>query len=448
MFAYLSPLVFGIALLLFELLQGNALLAAIQITTMAALSFSLGLWCLRRGVMHPLVWWPIGFLLYAIPYPIILLIEGRPSIASEVMSLNWVALAASIVGISLIADPLRNSHGAANQWGAAWQPGADKSVLRLMIMTCLLLACMAAALAAASGIATKRDFLNLSNEVVWLRLIMLALVAVALLPALMIQRRDQSRGFGGALELSLYAAALLLVVAVTGERDYILRLGVAALFILYFPNRAPTRTRFIVLILSAWPLIWLSAALKPGVDVASLGYTGLESILYSDFAASGRIIAFLIEQGAVPGSANTLSSAFERLLPFGMAGGSTEVLGGGGQWFHNVFRPDVGQGGVSGWGFSLVADAWISGGYPAVLVIFFIIGIWIALLYRFAYRGPMWFALFVFSSSNFVYALRADLASVLAMNIKFALVVFLTPVLITKAMRSLSQRRLTVPAAR
>jgi len=238
------------------------------------------------------------------------------------------------------------------------------------------------------------------------------------------------------------ATFLVLVVGfgVTGERDYIFRFLLFS-FLLYFSAQYRQKYRSYYLILAALSLYIIlpfSQAAKSFLLSGGIDYTGfsIEGIFKNEFSSAGRNLHYVMLREITGFNGETIIWDLKRFV------GQSESTGA---WFNSEVRNLFGDGGTSGWGFSLAAEGYINFGYVGPAMIMFALGLVTAHLHSFARKSELWFIFYLSYMPMMIYVLRADLANYLGLGFKvnLAMVLVLWCVRYLGALSSAGNKRKT-----
>lgn len=85
-------------------------------------------------------------------------------------------------------------------------------------------------------------------------------------------------------------------------------------------------------------------------------------------------------------------------------------------WFHNMFF----EGHRTGYGFTLVGEGYVNGGFFGVVIVMVFVGLLIRSLYSYASKSKYGMFMYIFMIPYFIYSVRADIANILSALVKYA----------------------------
>jgi hypothetical protein len=186
---------------------------------------------------------------------------------------------------------------------------------------------------------------------------------------------------------------------------------------------------FLTAVFSAFPIVSLSALLKPN---GTIDYSGLiEFIFNSEFSSGSRNLSLILLNGQSYSSTDTIlpgilkGLGLEKLMWFV----SDNKLQSGNIWFNETYRFFENSSGQSGWGFSLIADGFINFNIYGVILIYLFIGLIIVFFYRLAFRNIWFMSYYIFLAFTIIYSLRADIANLISPLLWHGIFIFYFPYL-------------------
>lgn len=409
----------------------------LQIALFAGVVVSLLLYFESAGPLHPAAWFSVFLFLYAVHYPLFLLdTKAIYAESLQVLPLHFLALAGFLIGIiSTSSKPLQVPR-------MPIRAGALRVLILLLIPICVGLVIMLLVL----GIGSKREYIDtvVSGSFGMLFLSFQIISITYLVYAL---RLTHSAGAECSLRHSFFTTlgisvfiVLILGFGVTGERDILFRLGLLIYLCLMALKRGPTYRfwHFIVLSFTSVFLVNILQGLK-GFLVASSDENPTSrnvSIFLNEFFSAGRNLAYVLSRNIEPVGGETYIWAVERyfrvLFPDTMSAT---------QWFNSVVRVSFGDGGTSGWGFSLVAEAYLNFGAVGIFLFFLFVGLLTSALYSLARRSTFWFIFYLLFIPTLVYVIRADFANFLSLVFKINIFIVGLIWVFGKSLEILARRR-------
>lgn len=391
----------------------------VQVALFAAVVLILLLHLEGAGPLHPAVWFSVFLFLYSVNYPLFLLTYGEPQTESSlILPLNFLALSGFLLGqvmtskkpITVPAIPLT--------------AGAVRTIILALLPICIALFVLVFAL----GIGSKREFIDTTHQLsiapffIFFQMITVAYIVYAL-------RLSHTSGVRRGLKHSFFTVlgivvlgVLFLSIGVTGERDLFLRAGLLVYLSLMALGRGPNYRfwHFILIGFAGVYLVNVFQALK-GVLLDSGNdavIDPIQSIFWNEFASAGRNLDYVLSRKIEPLYGDTYVWAVMRYFDFLFPDAMSAT-----QWYNSIVRNDFGDGGTSGWGFSLVAEAYLNFGPAGIFVVFSLIGLLTATLYNWARRSAFGFLFYLLFIPTLIYVLRADVGNLLSLAFKINLAV-------------------------
>ncbi|MFA7586646.1 MAG: O-antigen polymerase [Novosphingobium sp.] len=372
------------------------------------------------GPLHPAAWFSVFCFLYSVNYPLFLLTTGQSYTELPlILPLNFLALTGFLVGLILTSSkPMKVPV-------IPWSAGALRTIILVIMPICAWLVYSVMT----SGIGSKREFIDTARQsgtdslFLFFQVITVAYIAYALR---LLQTTGADRGlrhsFFTLLGLSVLAVQLLSFGA-TGERDIILRMGLLIYLCLMAMGRGPAYRfwHFILIGFAGVYLVGILQGLKGFLlgDGAEAAVGTNQSIFWNEFAAAGRNLDYILSRNIARLDGESYVWAVMRYFDFIFPDAMSAT-----QWYNTIVRNDFGDGGTSGWGFSLVAEAFINFGPIGIFIAFLFIGLLAAMLYRAARGSAFGFLFYLLFIPTTIYALRADAGNLLttAFKVNLALV--------------------------
>ncbi|MCO7622419.1 MULTISPECIES: hypothetical protein [Pseudomonas] len=222
------------------------------------------------------------------------------------------------------------------------------------------------------------------------------------------------------LGVLLYVLFCLFYVLLTGERDILFKV-IFGFLIIYFDQRRSFS--FVKMLGIFGGLVFVvpvsqyfkGVLLSGGVNFDRVGW---DLILYSEFMSASRNFYSLLVFDAQQDLTFLIQDIMRAFVPsilVGDTGVQSSV-----SWFENVFRPEHGFEGTSGWGFTIVGFGYIVGGIGGIILIMTFYAWLLAVLYSYRWASLYWYSFYILALAAFVYVLRADLANLLSMLFKIS----------------------------
>ena len=148
----------------------------------------------------------------------------------------------------------------------------------------------------------------------------------------------------------------------------------------------------------------------------SLNSFGLELILSNEFTSSGRNLYSLVYFGVQNSFSYLFNDVFRAFIPTMLI--PDIGINSTANWFNSIYRYSHGFSGSSGWGFSLIGEGYLIGGYFGVMLLMIIYASVISFFYNLRFKSVYFYAFYVLLFLVSIYVLRADLANFLSQAFK------------------------------
>lgn len=211
-----------------------------------------------------------------------------------------------------------------------------------------------------------------------------------------------------------------LFVLVMGQRDAIFRLGLVYLIVFFDKrNRSVFLPASCILIAAVFLVpfsqFFKSFLLSGEVDVTR---TGMELVLSNEFIAAGRNLYSLVYYG-VDHSYTYLLSDMARAFAPTIITPDLDIQSMT-SWFNREYRIDHGFSGVSGWGFTIVGQGYVVGGYPGIAVVMSMYAAVLSIFYNMRYKNIYFYVFYILVFIASIYVIRADLANLFSQAFKIS----------------------------
>lgn len=367
----------------------------------------------RAGPLYPAAWFSVFLCLYSINYPLfVLTFEGTasPSLA-QILPLNFLALNGFLLG---------SAFARLNPFEAP-RINLSKSAVRAIIWVSSICSLLLLVFVQYLGLGTKREVVDTINAlgIEPLFLVFQILTISAICYGICIYQSAERGSLKSFFATPCLVTFVVLIMAfgITGERDLLFR-GLLLVFLAYGALTKGRAYKFWhypalgVLVIYILPFMQsLKGFLLP--SNGGLHAQQFASIYWNEFASAGRNLHNIIEWDVPFVYGETFSNAFVRYFDFLGTNAQSST-----QWYNQVIRVAHLEGGTSGWGFSLVADAYINFGGVSVFISFLLIGALTSILYRAAARNGFAFVFYLMFIPTAIYVIRADLANLLSLTFK------------------------------
>lgn len=361
----------------------------------------------KKGILHPFSWMPLFFLMYSISYPLYRLYfsDFSSDYIYQIIPLNFVGFIAFVIGCLLLEK---------NKTTQDANFLSQDKALRV-IGWALIIFCNGLNLfILKSGVSTKREYLTLvqSNGI---EPLFTAYFLLALVGALVLKNKiNKHSKLKKDNFLIMTFATFFISYGLTGERDLMFRFLLLLFFILfayYFKYKA---WKLIIGLVGFAFILPATQQLKSFFVANTIQSVELQegAFLNNEFASSGKNILYLLERGVTGYGWEIFINDILRVFSF-IGTNSLSATA----WFNEVLRNDYGDGGTSGWGFSMVGEGYIAFGILGIVLLFVVLGLITALLFN-RIHNRFFFCLYLLYIPVFIYVLRADLSNFLSLNFK------------------------------
>ncbi|MGR5341953.1 O-antigen polymerase [Vibrio astriarenae] len=209
----------------------------------------------------------------------------------------------------------------------------------------------------------------------------------------------------------------LLYVGFTGERDTLFRNLICLLIIFYSKKENFGSLKIILFIFAVSLVVPVSQAFKA---VLLSGFNGLvlelNTIFSNEFVSASRNLYSLLHFKADFDISFIFRDIARAFVPSAFLSGSD--IYSAGQWFNSEFRVVNHFSGRAGWGFGIIAEGYLLGGYFGVFIVMTIVAALISTLYVKTQKSEYHFVWYILSLTVILYVMRADVANLLSQVFK------------------------------
>lgn len=379
----------------------------------------------ENGILHPLSWFPIFYLLYGISFVVYeSLEESNLLFIDQIIPLAFLGLAGFMTPLiffnkNKILFPM-----------VRLKNNSIKLVWSIFGIVCILLIVYVIG----SGVSSKREFLDNIGGMGSL------FVSFSIIPLIYCIKLIKEKKFS-VLDPYFILTFLLLFIAfgVTGERDYIFRF-LFFILLMYFSIKKYNLSIFILLMMLVVIVMPLTQLMKGYlISTESIVYSfefKLNTFFYNDFYSAGRNLNYILEKQIPLMYGETFIWDIKRFFNFIYVDQQST-----GAWFNDSFRAQYRDIGTSGWGFSLVAEAYMNFGKLGVFCLYSLIGLISGILYKISYKNLYNFLFYLLYVVVVIYVTRADFANYLSLVFKINLISILSLCLLLKAIDKIQKGR-------
>ncbi|PML99404.1 hypothetical protein BCT63_20585 [Vibrio kanaloae] len=218
------------------------------------------------------------------------------------------------------------------------------------------------------------------------------------------------------ITLGLILSMLLIFVlySVTGQRGFLFHLAFSLFAVSCFINRSVFSFRFYPILVFVIILLPLSQLAKGFlISDKDVEYViDYKLISLGEFSSAGKNLSFILDYFENTRFGFKLFY-MDILRTLGVDGVSSTNV-----YFNKEMRTGLGYNDTYGWGFSLVAQSYLSFGYFGVCVFFYTLGTLSQSLYNMVYKNVFYLVCYINFIYYLVFGIRADLASLLSLGLK------------------------------
>lgn len=370
----------------------------------------------RFDLFHPYVWYSLFFSLYALGYPILLVMnENNPiyyyGYSNELFYLHWAALFTFLLIVSpKISEKIDLKH-----------PYEVRNVFifnTFFYWILTILSILYFLYVQVSGSSTKvnlSDGVSVTSLGVKMLLIYVLVTTIELVKHLYKKQNHQfyKKSF-------ITTLILLLIMFFTAERDLLFRFILIVFFVYYiFLYKQNHKFKLVIIgtlffisipISRSFKFFWMRG------ETESLNSNLLAEFINSEFHTQSRNVQLLINNSIYKSYFEYSSILNAPLKLINMD--KFSML----EWFQNTFY----QNKTTGMGFSLVGEGYLNGNYIGVICIFFIISLFVKISYINSSKNMYYLVIYLLMIPITIYTMRADLNNFLSQSIKQ---IFLTVIL-------------------
>lgn len=277
----------------------------------------------------------------------------------------------------------------------------------------LLFILVAIMVTAGQGHTTKREILdsgsvlkNISELFFYVLLVIVMLITL---------RRGKQLISYKAVMVVLVGLGFLLLL---GERDVFFRVAILGFLLFVDKKNIPVFVSVLFVVALAVIIVPLSQGLKAVFLSGEFSFTGLDLrlVFSNEFVSAGRNVYSLMYYGVDNSFSFIVHDVLRAFVPSVLFSGAE--IQSTGSWFNSVYRLEHGFHGTSGWGFSLIAQGYLTSGYFGVFLIMTIAATILSMIYRKSYDTEYWYVFYLMALTTYVYIIRADFANLLSQVFK------------------------------
>jgi hypothetical protein len=380
------------------------------------------IWLGREDIAHPFVWFIPVYALYAIAAPIGNAITELPTVPlhRSVVEVQYLGLWGFATGAALLSSGSNPSYRRVGN-----PPPYTPYLFPLLWLALVTALCVTAVFGLSMwllGDISKPELMR-TGSVIFRTQASVSLLFLGVFGLLMLRRFR--KGTGGYFTMLVVTGVYALLLSyLSDERDIVVRYMVIAVFVVHMVER---QLRLRALIFSGVVCIAALGALGMHRSVQAFGGPQatvitriLDNSLLGEFYFVSSNLSRVIEEfetgGVEPLQGQTLLRGLSGAvlptsweLPFMSAETATV-------WFNRMFFPEAYRAG-HGRGFSLVAEGYANFGRPGAFLLLCLVSVLLHAAYS-ARSHPMVAVAYVVALPGVLYAIRGDVASIMAFGVK------------------------------
>lgn len=387
------------------------------------------------GGLHPLSWFSPFFYLYAVSYPLYQFIIGYQDRSLDyIIPLHHFAYISFAIGVLVLRQKAVGIPSIKKGYNSVKYVHyfAIFFSVALLFYTFLL------------GAGSKREFFDITRGL-GISNLYLVFTFISITSGMLYIVNLNKYGYEKRLEIlkskKILSVFLILVLAfgLTGERDYIFRFIIIFLMIYFGTLRKYKIVYILVPVLLLFIFMPFSHELKAFIAKQNfiIALPELKDFFYGEFYAPGRNLHYVINMdvGQVQ-RGDIYINAIKRYFSFIFTDANSST-----EWFNKEVRAWYGDSGSSGWGFSLVAQAYLYAHWVGVFSLFFLVGFISSIVAKYADKNHAGYLFYLLYIPTLIYVTRADLSNYLSLVFKVNLFMIILLVVMCKFLDSYNKRR-------
>ncbi len=374
----------------------------------------------HRNISHPVTFYPIFFVLYAISYPILVwggIFDADDAVIAHAFRLEGLAFLMYTFGFCVTAC----AYAAYRKIRPAESTWLNRAPVTVNIPLPLLLATFALTLipladALLHGYDKQSFRFSRFKDFLAFFYPLIAFIVIRYMALTQKGRIKERRQL-------FYLSLLYFIIAfgITGERDLLMVL--VCHIVIYLTDVRRTMSPYLMYlyiligIASTGIMQELKSFISTGIVDISLAYErGLMDIFYGEFMSASKNLYLVLERFEdLRMNGELLINDLMRVFNSNLLGIRTSQSAA--EWYNRELLNHYG----AGKGFSLVAECYLSYGAATVMQVFFLLGALISLLHSEKLRGPIMYFCYVNFMILSVYCIRADIAYLIGAFLKSSL---------------------------
>ncbi len=348
-------------------------------------------------ILHPYFWFSSFFCLYTVAFPILEILEYTYMRAIYQRETMLWSLGALLVALLVITPEKKINYEIEKR-----ENGVNRNLLNKLLFLVLISSLLVVAYTVkTTGYTGKMEIYNSGNSIL-IFAFKIPLILTMLYTLMTLQEWNSTRTISW-IKMLIVGGTLLLIVLLSGERDFIFRFVLVVGFMLYSIGKLKFK-HFVLMV----PVLFLSVPLSTMFkyyftrgEIKVINGNIVTAFLSSDFLAAGNNLQVVLDadlKGEL-GFGRILLDFLEVI--FGSITSSTA-------WFNNIFY----YGRPTSYGFSLVAEGYVIGGVLGIILLFTIVGLLTRFFYMRCTRNSYWMAAYLYFIPTIIYSFRADLSSI------------------------------------
>ena len=361
----------------------------------------------NRDVLNPISWFPIFMFLYSTFFSLnnYFIWNVVTSVDLKILDTSFIAFLSFVIPVFVVTFQ--------KKYRFNWVFEQIKSTLKpthyIGYLICVAVSIVYIFSALKSGASSKRELIEIAEGNYFLYIGSVAYYLLSLF-FLIYYSKFLGREKYSLLNISFIFLLSVVAYGASGERDILFRLLLTG-FIYIMLVQVDYKNRYLFFSsLTLVVMLPITQAMKSFLlGQFELSNSFNESIFSNEFYSAGRNLELIITANTEPMLGLTYLYDLKRFLSFVFPDQASTV-----SWFNDVYRANYNLSGVSGWGFSLIAEAYLNFREVGVVFFFMLLGLVCSFFYSLASRGLFFLFWYMSSIPVIIYSQRADLAFMLS----------------------------------
>jgi len=371
----------------------------------------------RNGIFDPRKLLLLLIAMYSIWFPLQAIVVGysyipiKESVLVETIRLQLFAVSVYVLVVSALVR--KESKEVKQSFFIVNKNIGNRTSDKITFWAVLFLTSYALYSILVGGFSSKRELADSELSVA-----LLSQFAFTFLYVILIFNMIRDKGFTQKKIPILIFLVSFLFFIVAGERDIFFKVVLIIYMVSCDKSSFNSNYSSLFVALAAIVLVPISQAFKSVMLSGEISLTnlGLELILSNEFTSSGRNLYSLVYFGVQNSFSYLFNDVIRALIPAMFI--SDSGINSTANWFNNIYRYNHGFSGSSGWGFSLIGEGYLIGGYFGIMLLITIYASIISFFYNLRFRSIYFYAFYLLLFLVSIYVLRADLANFLSQAFK------------------------------